>query len=150
MTRDEAAAILDMNRDKAAEITVGSAEKAEKYDRMCGDPSPATPSGMTPVYLKPSHGKRKKRPGRKPGHPGVSRISPDKVTDCKEHVLDYCPDCHAPLNKPVKSYQYYIEDIPQIEPAVTEHAVYGCRCPQCRKIIFPKVFRMHCRIPWQG
>ena len=139
MTRDEAAAILDMNRDKAIEVIVGLAEKAEKYDRMCGDLSPATPSGMTPVYLKPSHGKRKKRSGRKPGHPGVSRISPDKVSDYKEHTLDYCPDCHAPLNKSVKSYRRYIEDIPQIEPVVTEHTVYGYWCPQCRKIVFPKV-----------
>lgn len=139
MTRDEAAAILDMNRDKAIEIIVGLAEKAEKYDLMCGDVSPTTPSGMIPVYLKPSHGKRKKRPGRKPGHPGVSRISPDKVSDYKEHILDHCPDCHAPLNKPVKSYRRYIEDVPQIEPVVTEHTVYGYWCSQCRKIVFPRV-----------
>jgi len=78
MTRGEATAILDMNRDKAIEIIVGLAEKAKKYGRMCGDLSPTTPSGMTPVYLKPSYGKRKKRSGRKPGHPGISRISPDK------------------------------------------------------------------------
>ncbi|MBW2663929.1 MAG: IS66 family transposase [Deltaproteobacteria bacterium] len=139
MTRDEATAILDMNRDKAIEIIVGLAEKAEKYDRMCGDVSPSTPSGMIPVYLKPSHGKRKKRPGRKPGHPGVSRISPDRVSDYKEHTLDHCPDCHAPLNKPVKSYKRYIEDVPQIEPVVTEHTVYGYWCSQCRKIVFPRV-----------
>jgi hypothetical protein len=64
MTRDEAIAILDLKREEAIVTILALAEKAEKYDRLLGQVSPTTPSGMTPVYLKPSHKKRKKPPGR--------------------------------------------------------------------------------------
>jgi len=64
MTRDEAIAILDLQQEEAVERILALAEKAERYDRLLGQVSPTTPSGMTPVYLKPTHKKRKKPPGR--------------------------------------------------------------------------------------
>ena len=79
MTRDKAIAILNLPEDRAIAIIIDLAEKAEKYDQICGDVSPTTPSGMKPIYLKPPGKKRKRKPGRKNGHPGVSRTKPDKV-----------------------------------------------------------------------
>lgn len=140
MIRDEAIAILEMPRDKAIDTILTLAEKAEKYDQICGEVSPTTPSGMTPVYLKPSHSKRKKRPGRKKGHQGVSRKSPEKVDHYKEHTLERCPDCQTPVKESVKIYRRYTEDIPPIEkPDVTEHTVHGYWCSKCKKIVFPIV-----------
>lgn len=139
MTRNEAIAILKRPRDQAIDIILALAEKAEKYDQICGEVSPTTPSGMTPVYLKPSRGKRKKRPGRNKGHQGVSRKRPEKVDHFKEHTLDRCPECLTPLKEPIQSYQRYTEDIPPVEPEVTEHTVYGYWCSKCKKIVHPKV-----------
>ncbi|MFH1524946.1 MAG: hypothetical protein ABIF04_08270 [Chloroflexota bacterium] len=66
MTRDEAIDVLELPQDEAVKAILCLAEKAEKYDQLCGGLSPTTPSGMTPPYLKPpAKGKRKKRPGRK-------------------------------------------------------------------------------------
>ena len=48
MTRDEAIAILEMDREDAIQAILILAEKAEKYDRPCDKPSPTTPSGMIP------------------------------------------------------------------------------------------------------
>jgi transposase len=139
VTRDEAIAILNKPIDEAVVQILILAEKADKYDQLCGDISPTTPSGMTPVYLKPPPSKRKKKPGRKNGHRGISRIQPEKVDDFKEHRLKHCPECHSPLKRPIKSYKRYIEDIPPVEPVVTEHTVYGYWCSGCKKIVFPKV-----------
>ena len=139
MTRDEAIAILNKPINEAVDQILALAEKADKYDQLCADISPTTPSGMTPVYLKPPPGKRKKKPGRKNGHGGISRMRPEKVDDFKEHRLKHCPDCHGPLKGAVKSYQRYVEDIPPVEPVVTEHTVYGYWCSECKKIVFPKV-----------
>ena len=139
MRRDEAIAILERPRDQAIDIILALAEKAENYDRVCGDVSPTTPSGMPPVYLKSSHGKRKKRPGRNKGHEGVSRKRPEKVDHFKEHILDRCPACQTPVKDPIQSYQRYTEDIPPVEPEVTEHTVYGYWCSKCKKIVYPKV-----------
>ncbi len=73
MTRDEAIAILALPQDKAVHVILALSEKAEKYDQLVGEVSPTTPSGMMPTYLKPPpRAKRKKSPGRKKGHPGLS------------------------------------------------------------------------------
>ena len=98
------------------------------------DPSPLTPSGATPVYLKPNREKkRKKKPGRKKGHPGKSRKVPDHIDQYKEHALETCPFCQTPLKKPIKTRKRYIEDLPQIQPVVTEHIVHGYLVPLLQK-----------------
>ncbi len=140
MTRDEAIAILSLPRDEAADHILALAEKAEKYDQLCGQVTPTTPSGMTPTYLKPKPQRRPKRPGRKKGHDGVSRPQPQEVDHFKEHTLERCPDCQTTLKEPIKEYKRYIEDIPAIEkPEVTEHTVRGYWCPQCKKIVLAPV-----------
>jgi len=140
MTRDEAAALLGLPRDQAIDTILALAEKAEKYDHLCGQVTPTTPSGMTPTYLKPKPHRHPKRPGRKKGHDGVSRLQPQEVDQFKEHALERCPDCQTPLKEAVKAYKRYTEDIPPIEkPEVTEHTVHGYWCPQCKKVVFAPV-----------
>ena len=139
MTRDEALAILELDREQAVGIIVALAEKAEKYDQLCGQLSPTTPSGMTPVYLKPSHRKRRKPPGRRKGHPGIARQQPARIDQYQEHTLDRCPQCHTPLKKSLGSYQRSIEDLPPVEPLVTEHTIHRYWCPQCKKMVSPVV-----------
>jgi transposase len=140
MTRDEAAAVLELPRHKAIDTILTLAEKAEKYDQLCGQVTPTTPSGMTPTYLKRNPQKRPKRPGRKKGHEGVCRLQPQEVDHFKEHTLERCPGCQTPLEKAIKEYKRYTEDIPPIEkPEVTEHTVHGYWCPQCRKVVFAPV-----------
>ena len=112
MRRDEAIAILRLPTDEAVDAILALAEKAEKYDQLYGHMSPTTPSGMTPPYLKPSPGRRRKRPGRKTGHEGVSRIQPEEVDHFKEHTLQCCPECQTPVKETVKEYKRYTEDIP--------------------------------------
>jgi transposase len=138
MSRDEAEAILALPHDKAIHLILALADKAEKYDQIVGGVSPTTPSGMTPVYLKPTRGKRRKPPGRKKGHPGISRLRPEEVDHFKEHVLERCPECYGPVGRPIKIYKRYTEDIPPIKkPEVTEHTLYGSWCPRCKKVVFP-------------
>lgn len=140
MTRDEALCILDLPRNEAIDTILALAEKAEKYDQICEQVTPTTPSGMTPTYLKPKPGRRPKRPGRKKGHDGVCRPQPKEVDHFKEHTLERCPDCHTPLKEPLKAYKRYTEDIPPIEkPEVTEHSVKGYWCPQCKTVVFAPV-----------
>ena len=139
MTRDEAIAILEMDREDAIQAILILAEKAEKYDRLCDQPRPTTPSGMTPPYLKPTSKRKKRSCGRKKGHKGICRKRPETVTAYQTHTLKNCPDCYQPLQNPVRTYKRYIEDIPQVKPVVTEHTVHGSWCACCRKIVQPTV-----------
>ena len=139
MTRDEAIGILDMEREQAVAVILTLAHKAERYDKEHPEVSPTTPSGMIPVYLKPARGKRKKTPGRKEGHPGVSRKGPQQIDRYEEHALLNCPACQTPVGEPINTYSRIIEDIPEVKPQVTEHTVHGYWCKTCKKIVYPTV-----------
>ena len=139
MTRDEAAGILKLPREKAIDMILALAEKAEKFDQLRGDISPTCPSGMTPPYLKKPGKRRSEKPGQKEGHPGISRKCPEKIDHYKEHTLDFCPGCQTSLRKPIKSYKRLTVDIPPTEPEVTEHTIYGYWCSHCKKTVYPKV-----------
>lgn len=139
MTRDEAIAVLQMPKEQAVEIILSLAEKAHKYDQLCAEVSPTTPSGMTPIYLKQNHDKRRKSPGRKKGHQGVSRLRPQKVDHFIEQTVDRCPECQSPLKESIKSYKRYIEDIPSVKPEVTQHTIHGYWCSKCKKIVWAKI-----------
>ncbi len=135
MTRDEALAILDLAREQAVVIILTLAEKAEKYDHLCGHISLTTPSGMIPVYLKPPHRRRRKPPGRDKGHPGVARPRPARIDQYQEHTLDRCPHCQTLLKESLDTYHRYIEDLPPVQPLVTEHTIHRYWCPRCKKIV---------------
>ena len=106
-------------------------------------PSPATPSGMIPVYQKPAAKGRKKKPGRKDGHKGARRPAPPKIDQRVEHRLERCPDCDGelrPCTSPHSVRTRIIEDIPtDIHPVVTEHVLHRDYCPHCHKLVEPKV-----------
>jgi len=139
VTRDEAAAILDLPRQQAIDAIMALAQKAEKFDQLCASVGPTCPSGMTPVYLKKPAKKRRKKPGQKKGHPGVGRKRPEKVDHYRMHSLDNCPQCHSPLRQAIKNHKRYTVDIPPVEPEVTEHTVYGYWCSHCKKTVYPKI-----------
>jgi len=101
----------------------------------------STPSGMIPPYEKPKGKKRKKKPGRKPGHPGARRPKPLEITDHAEHTAKKCPHCNNSVDpkKPVRKRKRIIEDIQEAEPVVTEHTIHGYWCTTCKKTVEPIV-----------
>jgi len=142
MTKEEAIALYRSGQEATVKKLLDLDARVEELQKALKIPdpenNPLTPSGMTPVYLKPAKHKRKGRPGRKKGHQGTARTRPETVDHFKEHTLDRCPECQTPLKASVKVYQRYIEDIPPIEkPEVTEHTVYGYWCSRCKKVVFP-------------
>jgi transposase len=100
----------------------------------------STPSGMIPTYEKPAAKKRgKKGPGAKQGHAGSRRQIPDRVDWQAEHRADNCPECGGRLKRCADTRIRYTEDIPQVEPEVTEHTIHRDWCPQCQKKVEPPV-----------
>ncbi len=101
---------------------------------------PSTPSGMRPVYQKPSARPHRQKPGRKAGHPGVRRATPERIDQTKDHRLESCPDCGGQLQRCQQTRTRYTEDIPEnIQPQVTKHVIHRDWCPRCRKHVEPVV-----------
>lgn len=101
--------------------------------------TPATPSGMKPPYQKPNVSRRRKRPGCKPGHPGCRREPPTRIDVRETHRAEVCPDCGGSLNRCSETRTRYTEDIPEVQPVVTEHTIHRDWCPACRKKVEPVV-----------
>jgi transposase len=102
-------------------------------------PSPSTPSGMRPVYSKPSKQGKVRKPGRKKGHAGVRRQQPDRIDKREQHTLEACPDCHHPVGESFERRIRYTEEIVPLPTEVTEHTIHRYGCVQCKKIVEPKV-----------
>lgn len=103
-------------------------------------PSPATPSGMVPVYEKPTAKRRRRKPGAMEGHPGTRRKPPAKIDRKVDHRLEVCPCCGGELQRCKRQRRRIVEDIPQeITPVVTEHTVHRDYCPSCKKHVEPVV-----------
>jgi transposase len=101
--------------------------------------TPATPSGMKPPFAKPTKSRGKKKPGRKNGHPGARRSKPERIDRRETHRAKVCPDCGGPLCRCKETRTRYIEDIPNVQPEVTEHTIHRDWCPTCEKKVEPKV-----------
>jgi transposase len=102
--------------------------------------TPATPSAMKPIYQKPPASSRRKKPGRKAGHPGSRRPTPQRIDIYKTHRAEVCPDCGGPLNRCEETRTRYTEDIPKdIQPEVTQHTIYRDWCPACQKKVESRV-----------
>lgn len=95
MTRDEVLTVLDLPREEAVAVVLALAEKAEKYDLIMRSGA-TTPSGMTPVYLKHSH-RKKKKAGRAKGHPGAGRRRPVRI-DRHETIRSTAARTATPLS----------------------------------------------------
>ena len=102
--------------------------------------SPSTPSGMKPPFAKSTvKTGGKKRPGRKAGHLGSRRSTPDHI-DCREdHRAAVCPDCGGPLGRCRETRTRYIEEIPEAKPVVTEHTIHRDWCPNCKRKVEPPI-----------
>src|SRR5580704_5402363 len=75
--------------------------------------------------------KRRKKPGRKRGHPAAVRPTPtpDRIVDVP---LNQCPDCQAPLYDRGSVVQFQT-DLPPIVPIVTQFNIQTGYCTCCQQ-----------------
>ena len=137
LSEDQAEAIFEQGRDA---VIVALWELSKQLAEARGpQATPSTPAGMIPVYEKLPAKSRKKRPGAKKGHPGNRRRLPDRIDRRETHKLPCCPDCGGPLKRTGDTQTRYTEDIPEIQPEVTEHTIHSDWCSQCKRRVEPKV-----------
>src|SRR5688572_30341271 len=142
LTAEEAAAIFAHGKEAVVFALLELAKQLAEQQQLPRPTavSPSTPSGMIPPYLKPAAKGRKKRPGRKAGHPGTHRPPPARIDRRVEHRLKCCPHCQSALKRCGQPRKRYVEDIPDdLHPVMTEHTLHRDWCPQCRKLVEPKV-----------
>ena len=100
--------------------------------------APSSPPPFVKANVKPGH-RRRKRPGRKTGHPAALRPAPDHVdveqdvplpTDDAGRVS--CPHCNCALSD-VKHHERLVEDVAPAKVVVTRYHTKSGYCAMCRR-----------------
>jgi len=85
-------------------------------------------------FAKPNTAKKRKRkPGQKFGHVGMTRTTPDHIDEIIEETLLECPDCHHALGQPVDVEEQIQEDIIPAHVHVRKYLRHRYRCDHCGK-----------------
>jgi transposase len=79
--------------------------------------------------------KRKKRPGQKLGHVGMTRLVPDHIDEVIEEILHECPECHHTLGAPIEVEEQIQEDIVPMHVRVRKYRRHVYECEHCQKEI---------------
>jgi transposase len=112
--------------------------------QMANSPqSPSAPSSATAVYRKDNKPKnrRGKKIGARKGHKPSRRPKPVEIDRRQDHSVESCPDCGSDnLSQRTKKRTRIIVDIPEgFNVETVEHTIDRRWCPQCKKIVEPRV-----------
>ena len=102
-------------------------------------------------FAKPNTAKkRRKKPGQKLGHAGITRATPDQIDEIIEETLLEYPDCHHPLGEPIGVEEQVQEDIIPAHMRVRKYRrhKYGCAC--CGKEVLAPYHPEHVPMGYLG
>lgn len=123
-------------RKKVKKIAILEKRIAELEEKIAGVIVNKLEASMP---FKANRKSRQKRPGRRPGHWGVTRPLPNHVDEEIELKLDNCPDCGTELKKTTEIKERYVEDIrPQRNYHVKKYLIHRSWCSKCKEIKSPK------------
>ena len=98
----------------------------------------AKTSKKIPSFVKPNISHGSSRPGRRNGHPGISRKTPNHIDEEIELSLETCPDCGNRLGKSFGERQRYVEDIKPVRTYVRFYKSKKYWCTKCKKQVYAK------------
>jgi hypothetical protein len=139
LTAEEAQTIYEQGPEAVVFALLQMAKMLAEQQRKPED-TPSTPSGMKPVYEKPTTPRRRKKPGATKGHKGHRRPPPPVMHQRVILRLERCPICQSKVTPCHQTRTRIVEDIPEnITPVVTQYTIHRDWCPPCRQRVEPKV-----------
>ena len=95
--------------------------------------SPPSDDPPAPAFVKLKRQKRRRRkPGRKAGHPGSHQQRPTKADEIVEVPLEDCPHCHGSLEN-VHTCEQYVEEIIPAHTKIICYRTHKGYCPHCQR-----------------
>ncbi len=122
----------EKTKEELIEIILDLERKNNALEKEVTDLKKKTTPKFVKVSLKK---KRKKKPGRKFGHLGITRTKPNHIDATIESILSTCPECNHRLGSPVESFDHVQEDIIPARVKVICFRKYRYWCPCCHKMV---------------
>lgn len=116
------------------DLVVKLSSRIEELEKKLSDKQPPGKPDPPP-FVKPNKKGRKKKPGRRKGHKGISRMKPDHVDETVNLPMSECPGCGGMLGAPFDVREHTQEDIVIVKKKVTTYMRYRYRCACCGKIV---------------
>ena len=135
-TKEELIEIILEERKKMSELENKIRELEEKVK--------AEEKKRTEKFMKPNAAKkRKKRPGQKVGHVGMTRAVLERIDEVIEETLERCPDCEHILGQAIEVEEQVQEDIIPARVQVRKYRRYVYGCEQCKKKVYAPYHPQH-------
>ena len=121
--------LIDIVLDHARRL-----EELEKENKELREKVKAEQKKRVEKFAKPNtRKKRKKRPGRKKGHEGITRRVPEHIDEIIEETLDECPNCNHKLGEAIDVQEQIQEDIVPAYVRVRKYRRHTYCCERCQK-----------------
>src|SRR3989338_2815471 len=105
----------------------------------------------TAKFAKPNTGhKRRKRPGQKAGHVGMTRAVPEHIDEVIEEALGECPECHHVLGKAIEVEEQVQEDIVPARVRARKYRRHKYHCGHCGKEVLAPYHPEHVPLGYLG
>jgi hypothetical protein len=129
---------LEYYRRRCAEL---EAENAKLKERLASLETTVSAVVARSVDAKADSTRRRyKKSGRRVGHQGASRSTPDHIDDTIELDQSTCPRCGGVLSENhTDSYDRVVEDIVPARVVVTRYVVRRRYCCRCRRQVSPAI-----------
>lgn len=99
-----------------------------------------TSSGMQPFHVSRVGGNKPRgKPGRKEGHEGISRITPEDIHEKIGLKLKSCPHCGGKVKRRKNPRKRVITTIVPGNAKNTEYEIERAFCENCNKLVEPVV-----------
>ena len=94
--------------------------------------------------------KRKKRPGQKLGHVGMTRATPEHIDEVINETLCECPECHHALGESTEVEDQIQEDIVPAHVRVRKYRRHKYVCGHCGKTVTAPYHPEHVPLGYLG
>lgn len=127
--------LTEKTKDELIDIIFGQNDRIEELEKKVKEEQ----KKRTEKFAKGNTGrKRKKRPGRKKGHEGITRRTPEHIDEVIDETLNECPDCHHELGEAIDIEEQIQEDIVPAYVRVRKYRKHIYCCAHCQqKVIAP-------------
>jgi transposase len=131
---------IDKLRQRVGKLQAENKALKQKVKELTLAAASSEEAGSSPArWAKPSVNRRRRRPGRKPGHPAALRPMPERVDvhqpvplPVDEQGQESCPCCNTRLMD-LEDHQRVVEDIIPAKVLVKCFHTRSGYCPSCRK-----------------